>query len=76
MTHWPDDLDDREAEWDDLPAIDRAEGAAILDRLAATGSIVEPRPIRRHYGRDLLGLLGIIIIALGAVALGLLWEKL
>ena len=78
MTHWPDDLDEREAEWD-VPITPRwtmtREGAEHLARLAVTGSPSAPPPIRRHYGRDLLGYVGIIVIALGAVALGMLWER-
>lgn len=100
MSDWPNDLDEREAEWErdmydasaprPVPGLDallqRAvgaaprwtmtrEGAEHLGRLAVAGSVVAPQPIRRRYGRDLLGLIGIIIVALGIVALGMLWER-
>lgn len=52
------------------------EGAEHLSRLAVAGMLVELRPIRRQYGRDLLGWIGIIVAATGTVALIelLFWE--
>ena len=46
----------------------RAEAALVTDRLSVAGTLIEPRPIRRRYGRSLLGWLGVGIAALGAVA--------
>ena len=47
-----------------------AAGFAHIDRLAVDGgAVTEPRPIRRRHTLQAVGLIGIMICALGAVAL-------
>src|SRR3954468_3398812 len=61
-------IDGAERLYAHLTARARAAGYAELDRLSSVGGIVEPQPIRRRYGRSLLGLIGIVVLVLGGAA--------
>jgi len=51
----------------------RREGAIHLGRLAVSDTIVEMSPIRRQYGRSVLGMIGMAIIVLALTVLVYGW---
>ena len=52
----------------------RMEVALHLGWLATRGTITEPPPIRRKYGRSALGMIGMAIIVLALTALVYGWR--
>jgi hypothetical protein len=44
----------------------RAAGFAHIDRIAVDGGpVIEPKPIRRHFVRNVVGVIGVAICAIG-----------
>ncbi len=63
-------------EYYDRVVAERRAGAERLDRLAISGTLIAMRPIRRRYVRDGLGLIAMVIAAIGFVALLMLMMQL